>query len=128
MSSLKRNEVASGSDPLALLERARLLAQGIREGCAAQSSEVAGVSRVGEKREKGEKPLHSATVESPSSSTIPDLTQQDPEVAWRLEAMLKQVPETGPVRDLIARQAPIQLGTCFSCGDPLKGNQRYRCR
>lgn len=56
------------------------------------------------------------------------LRGDDPEVAWRLEAMRKQVPPSGPIPDLIAREAPIRPGTCFSCGDPLTANQHYRCR
>ncbi len=56
------------------------------------------------------------------------LEPDDPEVAWRLEAMRKQVPPSGAIPDLISREAPIQPGTCFSCGDLLRGSQRYRCR
>jgi hypothetical protein len=66
-----------------------------------------------------EKPVTSVTTVTPAF--------QD-QLAWRLEAMRRQVPQEGVIPDLIAREAPTQPGTCFSCGDPLKGNQQYRCR
>ena len=51
------------------------------------------------------------------------------EVAWRIEAMRPQVPNSGAIPVLLAqpdaRTAP--RGTCVSCGDPLAGDRRIRC-
>jgi len=68
------------------------------------------------------------TTETTKAPPSPALDPDDPEVAWRLEAMQRQVPPSGAIPDLIAREAPTQPGTCFSCGDPLTANQLYRCR
>lgn len=56
------------------------------------------------------------------------LAVADPEVAWRLDAMRRQVPSTGSIPFLVARTIQTALGTCLSCGDPLGFGQPYRCR
>ena len=50
------------------------------------------------------------------------------EIAWRIEAMRRQVPADGPVPLLIARtDVPRPIGSCCSCGDALGPGDRYRC-
>jgi hypothetical protein len=52
----------------------------------------------------------------------------DPEISWRVEAMLPQIPNKGPIPFLVAREAiEPQAGCCLSCGDPLKFGDAYRC-
>jgi hypothetical protein len=56
------------------------------------------------------------------------LKMRDAEVTWRVQAMLPQIPENGPVPFLIAREAvEPQAGCCLSCGELLAGDDRYRC-
>jgi hypothetical protein len=55
------------------------------------------------------------------------LEQQDAEVAWRVAAMRPQVTTRGPIPILIARDVPPKAGCCFSCGEPLSENSKYRC-
>src|SRR5437899_12610699 len=56
------------------------------------------------------------TTETTKAPPTTALDPDDPEIAWRLKAMRKQVPLAGAIPDLIAREAPTQPGTCFSCG------------
>lgn len=56
------------------------------------------------------------------------LQAQDPEVQWRLEAMRRQVPTSGPIPFLVARDIQPAPKTCQSCGDALGAGQPYRCR
>lgn len=52
----------------------------------------------------------------------------DEDIEWRVQAMLPQVPDSGPVPFLIAREAvEPQAGCCLSCGEPLGLDDRYRC-
>jgi hypothetical protein len=64
-------------------------------------------------------------VVTPVTAVTPELHG---EVAWRVEAMRRQVPAKGSIPDLIARETPCRPGSCLSCGDPLTANQHYRCR
>ena len=59
-----------------------------------------------------------------------DSTPEDAEaIAWRVDAMRDQVPESGCIPFLVARPGvPSADGRCWSCGDPLATRQRYRCR
>ena len=68
------------------------------------------------------------TTETTKAPPPSPLEPDDPELAWRVEAMRKQIPPSGAIPDLVAREAPVRSGTCFSCGDPLTANQHYRCR
>jgi len=124
MRALEQKEVPSRSDPQALLERARYLARRVREGSIPQLNQIAQAPEMGEKGEKA--PISTRNV-SRRSGASPDCAASDPEVAWRLEIMRKQVPPKGPILDLIAREAPRRPDTCFSCGDPLPGPRSYRC-
>jgi TubC N-terminal docking domain len=56
------------------------------------------------------------------------LTSEDDQVAWRLEAMRRQVPTSGPIPFLVARDIQPAPGACQSCGAPLGADQPYRCR
>jgi hypothetical protein len=55
------------------------------------------------------------------------LTEEDRELAWRIAAMRPQVPATGPIPFLIARDAAPMRGYCLSCGDGLPSGQTIRC-
>jgi len=68
------------------------------------------------------------TTETTKAPPPPVLEPDNPEVAWRVEAMKGQIPPSGAIPDLIAREVPARPGTCFSCGDPLTASQHYRCR
>ena len=51
------------------------------------------------------------------------------EVAWRVEAMRAMTPDQGPIPLLLARPDAVRgSGRCCSCGDPLRPDDRYRCR
>lgn len=51
-----------------------------------------------------------------------------PEINWRVEAMLPQIPGTGPIPFLVAREGvETQAGCCLSCGDLLNPGDAYRC-
>jgi hypothetical protein len=119
--------VHAGSDPLSLLERARYLARRVWEGSTPQSNQVAQPPGVGEKGDKGEKSPAPTRYASHNTGAGAENAASDPEVAWRLEAMRKQIPPKGPMLDLIARDAPRRPDACFSCGDPLSGPRSYRC-
>jgi hypothetical protein len=57
-----------------------------------------------------------------------DAAPDDPEVAWRAEAMRPQVPAMGPIPTLYARHLPpVPDGCCLSCGEPLPPGNRNRC-
>src|ERR1051325_5948136 len=52
----------------------------------------------------------------------------DEEIAWRVAAMLGQIPDKGPIPFLVAREAvQPQAGCCLSCGEVLAADDRYRC-
>lgn len=52
----------------------------------------------------------------------------DEDVAWRVEAMLPQIPVNAPIPLLVAREAiEPQAGCCLSCGEPLESDDRNRC-
>jgi hypothetical protein len=61
------------------------------------------------------------------SEILPLLLVKDPEVLWRLDAMRGQIPTSGPIPFLVARDVEPAPGTCQSCGDPLTPGQVYRC-
>jgi|SRR5579883_856279 len=49
-------------------------------------------------------------------------------LAWRVAAMRPQVPEWGALPFLRARQdVPTGTASCWSCGEHLPANRRYRC-
>lgn len=82
-------------------------------------------------------------VEAPKGAMTPELrealtahklevlaltTIAEDEIAWRVAAMLPQIPNSGPVPFLIARQvANAEPGGCHSCGEPLMTDNSYRC-
>jgi hypothetical protein len=50
------------------------------------------------------------------------------EVAWRVQAMLPQIPASGPVPFLIARKEVVNdPGKCPCCGDDLGTASGFRC-
>lgn len=52
----------------------------------------------------------------------------DPEISWRVEAMLSQIPNKGAIPFLVAREAvKPQAGCCLSCGEPVGTGNAYRC-
>lgn len=52
----------------------------------------------------------------------------DEDVAWRVEAMLPQIPDSGPIPFLVARQTEERRSDCcHSCGDSLGGGPGYVC-
>jgi hypothetical protein len=54
--------------------------------------------------------------------------ERDP-VAWRVAAMATQLPSSGAIPLLLARPGVVMpMGSCCSCGDPLRPDQRHRCR
>lgn len=55
------------------------------------------------------------------------LAGEDEAVAWRAAAMRPQVPGTGPIPFLIAREEAPAPGRCLSCGDPLGRDRGHRC-
>lgn len=67
-----------------------------------------------------------------SVSFVSDLSLEcvgiDEDVAWRVEAMLSQIPDNGPIPFLVAREAiELEAGCCLSCGEPLEADDRNRC-
>ena len=62
------------------------------------------------------------------SEVLALLVSEDAHVTWRLEAMRAQVPTTGPIPCLSAREIQPAPGACLSCGDPVPADQHYRCR
>jgi hypothetical protein len=54
----------------------------------------------------------------------------DPEVIWRMVALLPQVSASGAIGHLLARPkagSTSMLRHCATCGDPLAKGRRYRC-
>ena len=52
----------------------------------------------------------------------------DEEVAWRVQAMLPQIPVNAPIPFLVAREEiEPQAGCCLSCGELLESDDRNRC-
>ncbi|MGE5618092.1 MAG: hypothetical protein ACM3US_02410 [Sphingomonadaceae bacterium] len=69
-----------------------------------------------------------AAVSGPGAQPVAQPPQPlDPEVAWRVEIMRPQVPRTGPIPFLVARDVAPQPDCCLSCGDPLPEGRHYRC-
>ncbi|HEX5731677.1 MAG TPA: hypothetical protein VF131_02490 [Blastocatellia bacterium] len=63
-------------------------------------------------------------VEAQSAENATD----DPEINWRVEAMLSQIPDRGPIPFLVAREAvEPEKGHCFSCGNALDYGEGNRC-
>ena|SRR5215208_3648956 len=56
------------------------------------------------------------------------ITINENEIAWRVTAMLPQIPTTGPVPFLVARKN-VETGPncCHSCGDSLNDGLGYIC-
>ena len=71
-------------------------------------------------RPKGVLPVHLRTKLAASKSQVKTLL--DPEVRWRVEVMLTQVPPwPAPVLSLLARpDIHPGIDDCFGCGDPLE--------
>jgi hypothetical protein len=62
------------------------------------------------------------------SEVLAILAVDDHEIAWRVDAMLPQIPDKGPIPFLVARvDSQSQAGYCLSCGELLNGNDLYRC-
>lgn len=60
-----------------------------------------------------------------SAGTVEPL---EPEIIWRVQAMLPQIPLTGAIPVPIARQeAKTEKGCCPSCGDALIANDGFIC-
>lgn len=56
------------------------------------------------------------------------LFDADP-IGWRAAAMAAQLPRSGAIPLLLARPgAGVSPDGCCSCGDPLRVDERYRCR
>jgi hypothetical protein len=65
----------------------------------------------------------------PGAATNLSAEVLQPEIAWRLEAMLCQVPERGVIPFLVARpDAPPSLTTCLSCEGSLADERLCRCQ
>ena len=50
------------------------------------------------------------------------------EIGWRAAALRPQVPPSGPIPFLVARDSVGANGRCLSCGDALEAGAQYRCR
>ena len=90
-----------------------------------------------EKRGQTRSPNDPSTVsDAPSTCDKSDKSDQrsavdeceDQEVAWRVEAMRRQI-RPGPIIPfLVARRDFVDTpGGCLSCGDPRGSGRRYRC-
>ena len=55
------------------------------------------------------------------------LKAEDAELEWRMTAMRPQVPRSGPIPFLVARETTRMAGRCLSCGDPLTPGRAVRC-
>lgn len=56
------------------------------------------------------------------------LKASDEEIAWRIKAMLPQIPDTGPIPLLIARAGiETRRGQCVSCGNLLQPSDGFVC-
>ena len=60
-----------------------------------------------------------------STSRIEDVGDKGDK--WRVVEMRKQMPSSGTIPILIARDVPWQKGCCLSCGDRLAAGQDIRC-
>jgi hypothetical protein len=49
-------------------------------------------------------------------------------IAERMEVLRPLVPLSGPIPFLLVWQETTQPGQCLSCGEPLRQDDRYRCR
>ncbi len=71
--------------------------------------------------------LREALVEH-KSQVIALIAITDTDIAWRVKAMLPQIPDVGPIPFLVAREAvEPQKECCLSCGDPLNFGDAYQC-
>lgn len=62
------------------------------------------------------------------SEVLAILTLDDDEIAWRVKVMLRQIPDTGPIPFLVARETSERRSDCcHSCGDSLNGGSGYVC-
>lgn len=62
------------------------------------------------------------------SEVLAILALDDDEIAWRVKVMLSQIPDSGPIPFLVARQTDERRSDCcHSCGDSLNGNPGYVC-
>lgn len=97
----------------------------------AMRTECSAANTKGDDLTKLTKPDVSLNMES-SVSFVSDLPLEcsgiDEDVAWRVQAMLPQIPVNGPIPLLVAREAiEPQAGCCLSCDEPLESDDRYRC-
>lgn len=53
--------------------------------------------------------------------------ESDIRLGWRMEAMRKRVPPTGPIPVMYARLGPVAAGGCLSCGESLTPGSNYCC-
>lgn len=53
--------------------------------------------------------------------------RDDSEVMWRVTTMRAQLPPSGPIPMLMARDVDASTTCCISCGDPVSAQCRYRC-
>lgn len=62
------------------------------------------------------------------SEVLAILAVDDREIAWRVDAMLPQIPDKGPIPFLVARDC-LNPGPncCPSCGEPLNDYPGYIC-
>ena len=108
------------------LERARELARQDRPTppqCTRESTTQGG----GDKGDKSEKPPSTPQERASARVPVPDIQADDPEVAWRAEAMWLLIQPGSPIPFLVARDVSVVEGTCLSCGDALEEGERYRC-
>ena len=62
------------------------------------------------------------------SEVLAILTLDDDEIAWRVKVMLPQIPDSGPIPFLVARQTEERRSNCcHSCGDSMEGYSGYLC-
>ena len=67
-------------------------------------------------------------LEAQSTANPAASSADDPEINWRIEVMLSQIPDKGPLPFLVAREAvEPEAGCCLSCGDSLNGRAGYIC-
>ena len=62
------------------------------------------------------------------SEILAILHMAENEIAWRVEVMLPQIPNVGPLPFLVARKGvEFDPNTCHSCGDLLEDGSGYVC-
>jgi hypothetical protein len=50
------------------------------------------------------------------------------EINWRVEVMIPQIPDSGPLPFLVARECvEPEAGCCLSCGEPFGEGDAFRC-